>query len=527
MTVPALSLNSFDLSAGAALVTVLLGLAALAFVIRFLYPALQLGRHLERVLRQLNPLTRAPGQTVDVDAIGRTIMTQAPLAHLWREYRQTLHPVCDNAPGGGITWRATAMAETFFTEQALVDIPLKTDFYKHLPGILTGLGILGTFAGLITGLTQFEISSQAEIVRASLRGLIQGVGHAFQVSAAAIALAMLLTWIEKTLITARYRQVARLVQCIDSLFDSGVSEEYLARLVQASETNARQSAELGQKIVHELRQSLQDMNQRQLQAFAQQQAQLSSTVAQAVAQALREPMGRVAHAIEKTGSGQGEVMGQALETVLARFSERLNSSFGQRQEGLESLLTQTATALPLAVAELRRVAQKLEQAGRGSVETAADRLQSAGAGIDQASSTFASASTDLLSSANALNAAAHAATDIMQDHRAARDTFAHMLENLRATVDLARRDATLTSDLIHQLETAAERLAQAEHQAEDYLAGISRVLTEAHTAFAHNVEQTLQRSNSQFQRELATAVDYLRGAIEELGETLESATGRR
>ena len=34
----------------------------------------------------------------------------------------------------------------------MVDAPLRTEFYKHLPGILTGLGIIGTFSGLIIGL---------------------------------------------------------------------------------------------------------------------------------------------------------------------------------------------------------------------------------------------------------------------------------------------------------------------------------------------------------------------------------------
>lgn len=517
-------------SAGAILVAILLAYAAVMFFARFVWPALRLGRELERVLRQMESLPRRPGQAIDLDAIGRDIMGRAPLAHLWREYRQTLHGITETAGDGQtriVAWRATAMAETFFTEQALVDVPLRTDFYKHLPGILTGLGIIGTFAGLITGLTHFEVSSNAETVRSSLRELIQGVGHAFKVSAAAIALAMLFTWIEKALVTARYRQVARLVQRIDSLFDSGVGEEYLSRLVRASETSASQSIELGRMIVRELRQALEDMSQRQQQAFAQQQSQLSTAVSQAVAQVLNEPMGRVALAIERTGSGQGEVMGRALEDALTRFSERLNQTFGQHQSGLESLLAQTAQTLQQAVAELRRVAAQLENAGRGTVETAASRLHSAGAGIDKASVTFACATEDMLNAANALTSAANAAGEIMRDHRSARETFAQMLADLRDTVSLSRREAALTGELVSHLETAATNLSHAERQAETYLRGVSDVLTQAHAAFARNVENTLHQGNTQFQRELATAIDYLRGAIEELGETLETAAGKQ
>ncbi len=520
------SVLSFDLATGTSLVAFLLAAIGLGFLFRFLWPAWRLGRQLETVLRKLDDLPQQAGQPVDIDAIGRSIMAQGPLAHLWREYAQTLHGVSEADANGRqriVAWRSTAMAETFFTEQALVDIPLKTEFYKHLPGILTGLGIIGTFAGLIFGLTRFEISSDADVVRSSLRGLIQGVGHAFKISAAAIALAMLLTWIEKSLVTARYRQVARLVQRIDSLFESGVGEEYLARLVRASEASVAQSAQFGRQVVSELRQALEDMGKRQQEAFARQQTQLAS----AVADALRDPMTRVAGAVEKTGSDQGTVMAGALEGVLTRFSERLDGSFGQRQDGLESLLSQTAVGLQQAVAELRRVAAQLENAGRNTVETAAGRLDSAGAGVGKAALTFAGASAEMQTAAAALASAAHATAEVMQDHRAARETFARMLGDLRETVSVSRRDAALTGDLVARLEAAAIQLGSAEQQAESYLRGVSEVLGEAHAAFARNVEQTLQHGNVQFQRELATAVDYLRGTIEELGEVLETATAAR
>jgi len=519
----------FDLTVGTASVALLLLLASIAFLVRFVWPALRLGRELEGVLRQLDALPRHADKPIDIDAIGRDILARGALAHLWREYRQTLHGISAPDSTGKprlVAWRATAMAETFFTEQALVDIPLKTDFYKHLPGILTGLGIIGTFAGLIVGLTHFEVSSHADTVRASLRDLIQGVGHAFKISAAAIALAMLFTWIEKSLLTVRYRQVARLVQRIDSLFESGVGEEYLARLVHASEASANQGTQLGRLIVSELRQALEEMGKRQQEAFARQQAQLATAVSQAVAGALKEPMSRVAGAVEQSGTTQGEVMDRSLESVLARFTERLDSTFGQRQDGLESLLSQTAISLQQVVSELRRVAAQLENAGRGTVETAANRLAHAGAGIDQASETFAGASHDMLTAAAALASAANAAAEIMRDHRSAREDFAQMLADLRETVAVSRREAALTGDLVGQLAAAAGSLGNAERQAESYLQGVSGVLAEAHVAFARNVEHTLQQGNAQFQHELATAVDILRGAMEELGDALSGATAR-
>jgi hypothetical protein len=53
-------------------------------------------------------------------------------------------------------------AEMMFTKESLVDGPLFDDFWRHLPGILTGLGIIGTFAGLLYGLGDFKLAIDAK-----------------------------------------------------------------------------------------------------------------------------------------------------------------------------------------------------------------------------------------------------------------------------------------------------------------------------------------------------------------------------
>ena len=54
--------------------------------------------------------------------------------------------------------RLTAPAEVFFRTDIIVDTQLRADFFKHLPGILSGIGIIGTFVGLLSGLKGFKIS---------------------------------------------------------------------------------------------------------------------------------------------------------------------------------------------------------------------------------------------------------------------------------------------------------------------------------------------------------------------------------
>jgi hypothetical protein len=194
---------------------------------------------------------KSGGAVVDLTDIESKVAGDPQLSSLWAEYSEALdkrNDLPDPASSRARRWRASALAETFFSDYALVDSPLRSDFYKHVPGILTGLGIIGTFSGLINGLIHFDVSDPAT-TQAQLSLLVQTVGQAFFVSALAIALAMLFTWVEKAMLSARYGQVENLQHLIDSLFEAGSGQENLERLVVATEAQVA----LMQDVLAELR----------------------------------------------------------------------------------------------------------------------------------------------------------------------------------------------------------------------------------------------------------------------------------
>ncbi len=189
---------------------------------------------------------KSGGTVVDMRNIEQHVANDPHLSDLWAQYSQALDTLGQDPqplPSRARRWRASALAETFFSEHALVDSPLRSDFYKHIPGILTGLGIIGTFSGLIMGLVHFDVSNP-ENTQTQLSALVQTVGQAFFVSALAISLAMLFTWIEKALLTARYAQVETLQNLLDSMFEAGSGQENLERLVVATEAQVTLLSEL-------------------------------------------------------------------------------------------------------------------------------------------------------------------------------------------------------------------------------------------------------------------------------------------
>ena len=644
----------------------LLGFAALSFISLFLIPAWRTGSSLQMAEAALVALKKA-GTVTDLDAVENKAMNLASLKHCWSEYRDTLHPQKGTNATGELTvvrWRATATANTFFTDTVLVDTPLRTEFFKHLPGILTGLGIIGTFSGLIFGLMGFQVSDDATAVRTSLQGLLNAVGGAFVVSALAIALAMVCTLIEKVVISRRYAEAERLCSGIDGLFDSGAGEEYLARLVEASETSATQAQHIKDALVTDLKGILTELTERQMSTLTASNLQLGQQISSAVADTLKGPLESISEAVKSVSGQQGDAVNKLLTDVLASFAGRMESMFGGQLGGMNELLKQTADTMKGTAQQFEALAAKIEQAGSGATEKMAGRMeelmqtfserqgennaqmaafveqmrkmvadgtsqnaelmqgtftelsqitgklvkqleqqtadatsslqrnaqavsdQMTGAvtqqheqlgalaevvkeaaatmqdavarmrtGVDEnvtrmgaAAERLDGAAGKLTGSLQAMSQAADAVdagidqlteatktmnlavstqTQALGQQKEVRDAVGTMVTELRRVVETASRDASVTDKLVRQIESAADRQVNAEREAEKYLEGVTETLADAHQAFANSVTSTLQRGNADFHKELGSAIDMLRTAIQDLSDMFDSLPARR
>lgn len=314
--------------------------AAWKFYTEFFKPSQRLGSELKQATEELEKL-KSTGSVLDLDLINARVMVSAELRHGWAEYRDTLHGQKSTNATGMLEvsrWRATAMANMFFTEQTVVDGPLKTEFYKHLPGILTGLGIIGTFTGLILGLSGFKVTTDAAGAQLSLQNLLASVGSAFIVSGTAIALAMIATWLEKSTLNKRYGELENFCALIDGLFDAGAGEEYLQRLVEASETSATQAMQMKESLVTDLKQVLTELAQQQIATMTSTSQQLGHAISASLSEGLAEPLTRISDAVSTVGQNQGDAVNKMLTDVLGSFADKMEGMFGTQLRGMNEMM---------------------------------------------------------------------------------------------------------------------------------------------------------------------------------------------
>jgi len=589
------------------------------------------------------------------------------IKHLWLEFQKTLHEQKElNTTTGKmetVAMRPTVPAEMFFNTQALVDNRLRTEFFKHLPGIFTGVGIIGTFMGLIQGLQAFQVSEAPNVVRQSLNGLLHGVWLAFLVSALAISMAMVVTLIEKLLLASLYRKVEELNQAIDSQLQSGAGEEYLSRLVQASEESATQTKILKDALVSDLKQVLSELTERQIAAMNTGNAALGQVIGQHIEASLQKPLEEIARATGGLREDQGSAVTKLLTDVMAGFSQRLQDLFGGQITGINQLQQQTIQALQAAVARLEQMAADVQTSGTKATDAMAERLTQAmtnmearqealnrrmgefleqmrqltrdsqtetnqklndaldalgtkmgdmisslqdqstraatshtereeraakhteesltrmGGHIDDVLAAVSQASSEMANSVNALRgvttdaiskmnagadtlfmaadefckagngvtgvltqatnvagqltqaagsvaAASRSLDSSLADYKATRDVIGRMVSELQATVASAKKEASLTADVLQRIESSTTKLARAQVEADAYLNKVSDVLIQAHAEFTKNLQSTLGKATTSFYTELSRATGLLSEGIRELEAALPEVRTR-
>lgn len=350
----------------------MLGFLCLAFVIFFLLRWAGLRRRLGRLLKAVRRLQSDVGSDPLALKIG-----DERLDHLWQQYARTLHaPEFSVDPSTGVASnaarRATVSAETIFNSQSIFEGRIHTEFFKHLPGLLTGLGIIGTFSGLITGLGLAFKNGNLDT-----NALVNSVKDAFSVSAWAIVAAMFVTFLEKVIVAGLHRTVEELCQEVDTLYIGGAGEEYLARLVSASESSASQAGILKDALVEQLGSILERLAAKQIEAAAQQQQQLQQQLVAAIDTGLRGPLRNIEQGLGQFGDSQGEQLAKSMQDAMSAFVARLDEMLGGQIGQARDLQAETLRNLEKAVTAFQGMAQQVGTAGENATSAMASRLTTA------------------------------------------------------------------------------------------------------------------------------------------------------
>jgi hypothetical protein len=636
----------------------------ISFLVKFVSPARKLQRSLKLAILSLEKTEQntAPHKVAEIFANERTLLG------LWKEFAKTLHEQRELRNGELQTTAvfSTVTADAYFNPESVFEGPVNSEFFKHLPGVLTGFGIIGTFLGLIQGLHSFASIQlgNSQATQLGLQNLMNSVSGAFIVSTAAIVSAILITIVEKYLVKALTADVQELVQAIDQLYDAGASEDYLARLVKATEDSSAQTRVLKDALVQELGDLLRELTAAQIKASSENTGTLGAAIGQSIKESLNEPMKALGEIVKGASGDQSATASKLLQEVMTSFSQKLSDLFGNQISDINRLNQETSVSIKQAMGEIQKLVSSLENSGQKAAEqmsekmfaalekmsakqeaidgqtaafvnelkkivtegqaeaqqkmidtmsamseqitkltgkmgeeqtaiqeksqnrekemsnraqnivsgmtdsvksaveeiakasvtisdsvatlsrtttSAIDRMNGGAELIVNASQEFSEAGKSvsgvlnqsaslvdrITSSSRSIENSTNALEESLRDYKLQRSSISEMLTEIRNTVELAKKEAGLTADVLSKLDKATSQLGQAELAAEAYLANVSKVLAESHESFTREMNNSVNTSNREFHNNLKTAVDLLATTIGDLEASLGSVIGKK
>ncbi|MFS2023221.1 anti-phage ZorAB system protein ZorA [Massilia sp. CT11-137] len=493
------------------------------FLRQYRLPAGTLARSLTRATNEIKKI-RESAPAVRRGAADK-VFNDTAFAHHWSEFQETLHDQFGDEDGERkITrTRATVPSSHYFSSQSIVDTPLRTEYFRHLPGILTGLGIIGTFLGLMLGLYEFDPGAP-EKVQQSVSGLLHDVLFAFVGSLTAIVCAMVVTHLEKKWLRICYAHLEELSDAIDRLFDAGVGEEYLAELVRTSQESSVQTRMLKDSLVTDLREMLQNLVDTQVResvrlaetlsgSYRESGSHMANQISQSIEASLRSPLEKIADSVSAASGDQSKMVGSMLQEVLVAFMAKLEGTFGQQFQGMSAMLEQSVSSMQQMQSGIAALVNDLRNASMASNEAISQQLAKTLQDMHSNQELMQSSMNNMVLSLQA------AVESLGNQGVEAGGKIAAQLE--RMFVDAEARQQKMTEQMdvfVQQLQNSVGR-GQSDTVAQ--IAGTVRQLEEQMQAMVNGVGQSITRAQEDGLHSVTTASEGITARIDHMFTTME------
>ncbi len=277
----------------------------------------------------------------------------------WTEFVESLI-----GPGSGESSviRNTRDVSEFLNDATIIFPRLSRDFYRALPNLLTGLGILGTFLGLAGGVGEASSglgSSQLDEVTGSISSLLDGASLAFWTSivgiSCSIAFVLLDRWCTRRVRDTLRRWVDGIEERLERLTTSRIA---LDQLKQARRTT-RELETFNTELVFSI------------------QAALDEKIVGGLSPLLKD----IHKAVDDLRRDRATDSATVVEDAVKSLASLLERQTGEQFEEMKETIAELNRSLAGGIESLRDGAQELARQLEDSGDRAAKRLDGSTSGL--------------------------------------------------------------------------------------------------------------------------------------------------
>ena len=395
-------------------------------------------------------------------------MAKAPYGNLWKKLERTLFKTRFE----GVLM--TQDPETFYNDRTLLEnLPL--DLLRAMPGIFTGLGLLGTFAGITVGISGIDLGN-VETMKNGIEVLLSGTKTAFLTSVVGLILALCYSLLDNWIYRPYTKKLDALIDQLNALFPSKSLEEFLSHQAEQAEEQTDAMRELNGELVGRL----EDMFVKLSQSI---DVALKNNLKESFTQSLEPVFQDLNQSIDKLGTSAGDTLSKSIEqgagdqiqglaVTLQDFqgkmgnmmevSERLNAENAARlQSSVELMVTKLNEAMDANIQKQASTSDASQAAMKQLVEEMNCNLKAA---LDQMVEAGRTANQALLQTTEATRGTIQEITDTMS-----RSTRTQKEEMLQVTANMKDSVLEVLKQLQHDMQERNRTM-------DAYMAGLKEML---------------------------------------------------
>ena len=270
------------------------------------------------------------------------------LEKLWKEFDESL---IKKSYGDTFIVRNSIDAEYFFSKKTMIS-HLGSKLFSSIPGMLLGIGLLGTFTGLYFALIQMDVTDVGKL-QESIKVLINMAGVKFAASIWGLGLSVIFTYIDKQLESGLEDKLDKVQVMIDQIFIRETAEQNLDSILlqNTQQTKALNglATSLTEKIAAEFNTSLIPKISLMNSHFEN----MPQHIAQSINETFQKPLTELSETVKNLTTNQAEKSNEALENIIKEFLQELKSAAGDEGEKLKAASTQSQDILLLTSEKLQ------------------------------------------------------------------------------------------------------------------------------------------------------------------------------
>lgn len=460
------------------------------------------------------------------------------IRHPWREFRETLIIPKATARDGGRIISNSSRPQTFFNASSL---HMNFSFARHVPNIFVGVGLLGTFIGLIAALTAAleTIGPGADPASAqqAIHTLLTTAAAKFYVSAAALAVSIVLTIAIRWCSSRIGRAIGHFNNALEERLSFATGERLASQQLEA---------------LHEQTAQLQTFSTDLAMAIGQSVKEAISSSNGALVERLEGIASTFSALVEASRQGAGDaIRGAVTDTVAATLRETTNT-FQSIAEGLVSLpsklerATQSLEAAGAAAAESQtEIARRLQEEVTGTMRSVtaslgeemtrgsapviegmsrvAGALNESSSGILSALEKFADGAGDL---AAALGSAGKESKDAQEQLSSASSTLKISADSVKSATDALGGRLGDVIGAVHELTATATATVNAIQTSQDSIRASVAELSDQwarHVERFDSVDEDLAKVFDTLSQQITSQTDQMRNQVQQADAALARA----